>query len=82
MASTVKPAELKIFVFQQKIPRDGHGPVVLIAKDLPDASGQLFDRFREKYPKVTSKVAESFILNYSHISYPVKVGIILDHHGI
>lgn len=74
--------DCRVFVFQQKVPRDGHGPVVIIAENFPAAAGQLLKRFKKKYPKVTEEESGRFFANYSWRSSALKPGIVLDYHGI
>lgn len=74
--------DCRVFVFQQKVPRDGHGPVVIIAKNFQQAAGRLLWRFKKKYPKVLPKEVDQFFANYSWRSSVLKPGIVLDYHGI
>lgn len=81
LAKKLNHKELKTFVFQQKVPRDGHGPVVIMAVDFNDAARQLLRRFDRKYPKIAEEDKNRFLRNYSHRSHSGR-GIVLDHHGI
>ena len=71
--------DMRVFIFQQKVPRDGHGPVVIIAKDFYEAAGQLLERFKKKYPRIDKADAAAFLKNYSYRSRQLKPGIVLDH---
>jgi len=75
-------AKTRVFIFQQKVPRDGHGPVLIFAENFQAASGKLIKRFDKKYPKVSKEDRDAFFRNYSYRSYLLKPDIVLDYHGI
>ncbi|OGY64966.1 MAG: hypothetical protein A2214_01605 [Candidatus Harrisonbacteria bacterium RIFOXYA1_FULL_48_8] len=72
----------RVFIFQQKVPRDGHGPVVIVARDFIGAVAILFARYyRRGRPRVSRGEDNAFFRNYSYRSYPLKEGVILDQNG-
>lgn len=74
--------DCRVYIFQQRGSRDGHGQVVVVACNLGQAASILYDRFVKKHPKVSPQEQYRFFKNYSYRSYPCKPGIFLDHHRI
>lgn len=74
---------LKIYVVERNIPRDGYGPVVILARRKSEAKKIFLTRFIEKYPGICIDIALEAWGNSTVKTRPVRSGtVVLDHHGI
>ncbi len=81
-ALTLKLLSLKVYVYEHKVPKDGHGPVVIIAEDRELADKQYREQFHIKWPQVSVKELDRQLKNCRVLEKPVAPGIFLDQHGI
>lgn len=73
---------LKVYIYEQKVPKDGHGPVVIIDENRDLADAQFLNRFQKKWPNSSAVVARDLLKNAKVTEKSVCPSIVLDHHGI
>ncbi len=73
---------LKVYVYEQKIPRDGHGYVVIIDETRELADAQFLNRYQKKWPKSSAAGQLAHLKNAKVTVMPVFPSIVLDDHGI
>ena len=73
---------LRVFVYEQRVPKDGHGPVVIIDETRALADMQFLKEYYRKWPKMPPIEAARHLRNAEVTEKPCWRGIVLDHHGI
>ncbi|TSC89580.1 MAG: hypothetical protein G01um10143_70 [Parcubacteria group bacterium Gr01-1014_3] len=82
LRAAVMILRLKVFIYEQKVPKDGHGPVVIIEETRELADALFLKRFAKKWPKVPPSEGLTLLNNAKVTVKPVGPHIVLDHHGI
>ncbi len=72
---------LKVYIYEQKVPKDGHGPVVIIAESRGLADMQFLNEYQRLWPKSSAVNARAHLKNAQVTVKPCVPSIVLNVHG-